>query len=1007
MSVEQRRGSYRPPERARQPEASRPAQTPRGRIYVALDTESTGLEADSGEVIEIAAVKFRLEKGGQTSILDQWQTYVKPRNPIPYKITHLTGISQAQVQNAPAFAQIAEHFRGFLADFPIVGHSIESDIGFLARHNFEVKNSPVDTYEMATLMLPQMGNYSLVAVADALKVRAGEAHRAMADTLMAMYVFARLAGKIEELPPEVLGEVNRIAGELDNWPLRQLFLDAADFQRQAETIQISGAFGNLGAKLKQQLVEKSGQTEGDDLGFMFLIPQEPLEPLQPSPPPALPPEKYGPGSAQMQHSIKEAFDTGKHLMLEVPWNERERAMGLLLPAVSTALEQGRNVVIAVNSEAQRERLMHRLIPDLQAAMSETRRDESSSRRDKKRRTEEKKPFYATSVKAQTNYLCTRRWQSFRKTAALTTEEKKMLIRVLLWLPNTTEGDSAELRIPSQERMWARVNSQKKLCLEAECGHHSQCFFQRAQERTQGAHIIIADQALVLADLLGKAGTLPAYDYLIVDEAQHFEDEAGRQFGTVVTPNSLFDFLDWVSRPITWQPGGGHNGFIHSLPRYYGKNISQAAINLLDTFREQITAQVEMARNAAGVLLQELSTTLTQRNQETGQGDGRIRLDPKFRAGNLWNELAGPWEAFRFDWDELYYLLDSLRHECDALQRELTEYPELKLELEYYFNYIDNLLTTLTDAFEGGKTSSVFWLASHPRTGLVSVFSQPLQIGPSLAKHLFSQKKSVALVSSTLTTDGDFSFIKERLGLRDYESLETRLPPDKDFSGLMLYLPGDMPEPSQPNYQKSVDQYVMELAKSSQGRTLALFSSNSALRLTYKAVQRSLEADNILVLGQGLDGTRRSIMERFKHTNRAVLLSTLAHWEFNDFNQDDALEQAAIFNTLIISKLPFDAPNDPLFAARSESHLFDDPFVQYSLPRTILRFRQAFERLLIGLETPGVVVMLDSRLTRKSYGPLFLNSLPPLSPQHDTLKQLVPLTDAWLHPKPGQPPEQET
>ncbi|NWJ94405.1 MAG: hypothetical protein HXX20_01335 [Chloroflexi bacterium] len=998
MSVEQRRGGYRPQERSGRAEPKN--EPPKGQVYVAIDTESTGVDAESGEIIEVAVIKFKLEQGGVTRVMDQWQTYVKPKNPIPYKITHLTGISQSDVQNAPPFSQIEERLRDFLGNFPIVGHSIESDIGFLARHNFEVTNPALDTYELATLLLPQTGNYSLVAVAGALNVHVGESHRAMADTVMAMHVFARLAAKIEELPPQVLHEVNRIAKELPNWTPRQLFLDVAENQLQAARLQSSGALGNLGAKLKQQLAEKHGQKEGtDELDFMFLIPQETPEPLRPNPqPPEIPYEKYSHRVETMAQTINAAFEAGQHLLLEVQGNERERALGFLLPAVQVAMEQGESVVLAVNSEAQRDRLINRLIPELQQILQA--KEEGDSKPDKKRRKsagkEEKKSFTAANVKSQNNYLCLRRWEIFRKNEALTGDEKKMLIKVLLWLPNTAVGDSAELRITNQERLWSRFNSQKGLCPAAYCPQQQQCFFNRARQRAEGAHIIVADQALVLADLQGQAGTLPAYDHLIIDEAHHFEDEAGRQFGTVITPNHLFDFLDWISRPTTWQPSGGYSGFIHNLAQYSNKETTQAAQELLVNFRLQIMAQVEQARNAAGVLLQELGAILQQRNQETGQGDGRIRLDYKFRQSNVWNELAGPWEAFKLNWDELYYLVRDLREACEPIKSQLNQFEWLSLDLDYYVNQTDTLLSKLTDAFEGGDASNVFWLAAHPRTGLISLFSQPLQVAPSLDKHLFSKKKSVALISSTLTTDGDFSFIKERLGLREYESREVRLSPERDYSNILMYLPTDLPEPNQNNYQKNVDQYITELARSSKGRTLVLFSSNSALRMTYKAIQRSLEADNILVLGQGLDGTRRSIMDRFRNTHHSLMLSNLNYWEANDFNQDDAAENRAIFNTLAITKLPFDPPGDPLFAARSESRLFDDPFVQYSLPRTILRFRQAFERLLSGLQTPGVVVMLDSRLTRKSYGSLFLNSLPALSLRRDTLDQLIPQTGEWLH-----------
>lgn len=977
------------------------SQAERGQIYVAIDLETTGVEADSGEIIEVAAIKFRLEAGGRTHILDRWQTFVKPANPIPYKITNLTGIRQSDVANAPTFEQIRERLRNFLGDYAIVGHSIDSDIGFLARQNFMVKNVGLDTYEMATLLMPQTPNYSLVGVAAALNVTAGGAHRAMADTIMAEEVFAALAAKIEELPPEILREIIRLSKDMD-WPLRQLFVNASKNQEHHENAPGQNVFGQL---LKQQLVEKG--VASNDLDFMFLLPQEKPAPLQPNPAhSAIHPQDWSARTEQIGKNIWHAFEENQHLLLEATGEERERAEGMLLPALNLALKTGKGVVVAVNNEAERERIVTKIVPELQKTLtqimnggeeSEPATNDRRSRRERNRRLQDSKPpFTVVSVKGMNSYLCLRRWEVFRQSQGLTPDETKFLIKLLVWLPNTLEGDSAELRILNQERLWSRVNTQRDLCLASHCefNQRGQCFYFRAKDRAAGAHVVVANQAMILNDLRGEVGTLPQYDYLIVDDAHHLEDEASRQFGVSINPNTLFDCLDWLNRPITWKPEGGQDGFLQRIPNHFSPTVTPEVRDFFKDFCQQVAAQVELARNSTGVMLRDLTNILTQHNQESGQGDGRIRLNAAFRVGPLWSEVAAAWDVFKLDWEELYYQLRDLRDEVSAVKLQMLKNEALMLELDYFVNRTNDILNKLSAAFENNEPGQVWWLAVHQRTQLVSILSAPLQVGQTLERQLFEKKKAVALLSSTLTTDGEFSFVKDRLGL--HQVTEVRLPPERDYpTTSMLYLPTDMPEPSQPGYQKSVEQQIINLAKASAGRTLVVFSSNSALRISYKAVGRPLEESNRLVLGLGLDGTRRSIMERFKNTPKSVLFSTLNYWEVSDFGSEEDEVGGLDINTLIITKLPFDPPSDPVFAARTEGRIFDDPFMQYSLPRTILRFKQAFERLLQVQPERGVVVMLDSRLTRKQYGPMFLNSLPPLHQRRGSLSEMVSEVSGWL------------
>ncbi len=1032
MEVDNRRGTASSPPASRgksQPDTAR-NNPPKGRIYIAIDIESTGVEADTGEIIEVAVLRFRLEKGGTVRVLDEWQTFVRPQNPIPYKITNLTGIRQSDVESAPSFNQIRERLRQFLGNYPIVGHSVESDIGFLRRAQFELTNPALDTYELATLVMPQQGNYSLKAVSEALGVGAAEAHRALADARMTMETFAALVGRIEQLPPDVLTEVDRIAAQLlGEWSLHGLFRDAIEVQKEEN--DTGGAVSNLGALLKAKLAEQQKQAapKSDDLSFLFLAEEKK--------PPELEPNPIGAAHlAQLENRvvppIREAFDQKRPLLLEVPGgsagSQHERTWGMLVAAVENARREGRPVVIATNSQSQREGLVDHLIPELQERLGQLENPPASASGAKKRRQEEAKPFKAAVVKNQTSYLCLRRWENFRKTPLLTDDELKLVIKILVWLPTTTEGDGSELRIGNSERLWSRINSQPGLCLPQFCDRPGKprCFFYRVQEQARTSHVIVADQGLVLADLIGQAGTLPSSKFLIIDDAHHLEDEASKQFGTVITPYSLFNFLDWLSRPVTWKPDmtKERTGFLHSLERYYKKDTGPEIKTILKRVAEEAAYQVFLGREAAGTLLRDLSNILYQHNQDSGQADGRVRLDHKFRHGPIWAETVGVWESFHREWEELYYRLAELREEANGVRLSLAKADELIVDMDYYVNQCNYLLNKLTAAFETGEAGQIFWMGSTrlhasssaaqalapeggeaapvaERAG-INIYNAPLEVAPMLEQSLFSRGQSVALLSSTLTTENDFSFIKDRLGLQHAQPFEIRLQPERNYATSLLYLPTDMPEPNQPGYQKGIDQYIMELARLTKGRIVVIFSSNSALRMTYKTVQRPLEGSNILVLGQGLDGSRRSMMTRFKSTARAVMLTTLNYWETTDLSSggqtaetEDEAAPEGLFNLLVITKLPFDPPSDPVFAARVESRLFDRPFEQYSLPRTILRFRQTFEYLLAGQPERSAVVMLDSRLVSKSYGSLFLNSLPPLTTRLDSLGQMKSSVEDWL------------
>jgi DNA polymerase-3 subunit epsilon/ATP-dependent DNA helicase DinG len=262
---------------------------------------------------------------------------------------------------------------------------------------------------------------------------------------------------------------------------------------------------------------------------------------------------------------------------------------------------------------------------------------------------------------------------------------------------------------------------------------------------------------------------------------------------------------------------------------------------------------------------------------------------------------------------------------------------------------------------------------------------PLHVGPLVDQHLFMQKDNVILTSATLRTAGSYSYIQERLHAREARTATVGSPFDYKRSTL-VYLPTDMAVPDAPGFQGQVEAAIRDLAKALGGRTLALFTSYSHLRQTAEVIGPELAAAGITTYQQGSGGSRRQLLENFRVNPRSVLLGTRSFWEGVDV-------AGPALSALLLTRLPFAVPNDPIVAARAET--FDDAFYQYTVPDAILRFRQGFGRLIRTQQDRGVCVILDNRVLTKRYGQLFLDSLPNCTVKKAPLALLAQAATDWL------------
>jgi len=257
----------------------------------------------------------------------------------------------------------------------------------------------------------------------------------------------------------------------------------------------------------------------------------------------------------------------------------------------------------------------------------------------------------------------------------------------------------------------------------------------------------------------------------------------------------------------------------------------------------------------------------------------------------------------------------------------------------------------------------------------------------MERYLWHEKASVILTSATLTAAGEFDYLRERLQAVDAYELALGSPFDYE-NATLLYLANDIPEPNQRQpYQRGINQSLIHLCRTTGGRTLVLFTSYAQLRATSQAITPQLAEDGILVYNQGEGASPHTLLESFRSADKAVLLGTRAFWEGVDV-PGEAL------SVLVIAKLPFDVPSDPIIASRAET--FDDPFFQFSLPEAVLRFRQGFGRLIRTQSDRGVVAILDRRVLSKRYGKIFIESLPTCTIHVGPLSDLPRAAENWLN-----------
>jgi len=930
---------------------------------VSLDLETTGLDPHNDEIIEIGAVKFR----GMEAI-DTFHSMVNPYRPLPPRIQVLTGIAQSEVDAAPPLAIVLGDLVAFVGDHPIVGQSVAFDLSFLVESGVTLSSPVYDTHELATIILPTLSDYSLATVAEKLGISFPIQHRALPDATAAKEVFLALLDKARELAPSIIAEINRLIGAT-SWSLSPLFRQIEEelvenSSRQETEIGLRELTASSNGEDRKERLVPISPSKPLDLGRLaeMLGPDGPMER-------AFPAFEHRREQVEMTQAVAEALNNGRHLIVEAGTGTG-KSIAYLLPAILFALGNNVPVVVSTNTINLQEQLMGKDIPDLIGALQG---DADELR--------------YTQLKGRNNYLCLRRWNLLRHSQALALDEVKFLMRTLVWAATTQTGDRVELTLRRGEPLlWNRVCAHGEGCLGAQCAYQRRgnCFLYGARRKAESAHLIVVNHALLLSDMAAGSKVLPDFAHLIIDEAHHLEEEATEQWGFRVAERDVGEHLDRLSHKVE---GEDYAGILFELGGHLrGSTLPAQLRKEVDTLARGVHIYVEACRDRVLDFFDILWRFVAAHTEEQGEYERQLHLTTAVRTQSDWSGLEIAWENLSLALQNIEAGLSRLYSMLEPLsEANILDYENLMIEFSSSIHRSGELRQQINSVVGQGEDETVFWASLKKKGNVLTLCAAPLHVGSLLGDSLFSQKECVVLTSATLSTEGHFEYIKERLGLEGVAEL--LLGSSFDYmNSALICIPEGVPEPGQAGYQQAVAQVLLDLCRATRGRIMALFTSHAALRTSYEAIWAPLRKEDILVLGQGIEGTPKQLIETFRAYPNAVLLGTSSFWEGVDV-VGEAL------SILVLARLPFSVPSDPVFVARSQ--LFDDPFNQYAVPQAVLRFKQGFGRLIRSKSDRGVLVVLDRRIKTKPYGSAFLGSLPLCVVKGGPLRNLAREVLAWL------------
>lgn len=911
---------------------------------VVLDTETTGLSFRDCELIEVAAARL-----SGREVVDRFESYVRPSRPIPPEIEELTGISNAMVADAPGAEEVVARLADFVGGCPVIAHNATFDRTFVEKVHggSEVSDLWIDSLALSRIALPRLSSHRLQDLARVFGCPS-VSHRAMADVEALAGMWRVILCGLAALPPGLAGQLASMHPEVE-WPYRPLFTYIAGEEGAQVPFSLVQTRRALVRAQRTQVKVDAKERFCDPV----TVPGRELEAafggdgvvgsLY---------EEFEPRPAQraMAQAVNEALATSADLVVEAGTGVG-KSMAYLLPLALFAKENGVTCGVATKTNALTDQLVSRELPLL----------------------DENLPggLQYISLKGYDHYPCLRKVEAAmlqdlpvdQVNAAgrsRNTIESDMLTAVAVTLSaacQTPEGDLDSLGI-----RWRNVPRQMMTTTPEECLHNrcpffaEGCLLHGARRRAASADIVVTNHSLLLTNVAADQRILPPIRHWMVDEAHGFDAEARRQWALAVAAPDARRAFETL--------GGVRSGAIHKL-------MVQVSASEAGTPVERVLTKGSASLARAMTLSADFFDDLVLVAQGCGRRGGydtvTLWIDDKVRATAEWSQLEESGRAFEAALEE------AVRHLQEALALSLEGVQDASTEMSDPLRTLGDLRLALKTVLDGADDSFVYYLEAsfaRNRRGEERLVAEKLDVGAELASRWYPETKTVGYCSATLAVGQDFSHFEHAVGLDCLGPGASRsllIPSSYDFDrNMAVVVATDLPDPYSRDYLPAMADALVAIHEAMGGSVLTLFTNRRDMEQLYSMVSPRLREAGLELVQQTRGANVRRLREKFVGDEQLSLFALKSFWEGFDAAGDT-------LRCVVIPKLPFANPNDPLVKEREAR----DPraWWHYSLPEAVLAVKQAAGRLIRSSRDKGVLVLLDSRLTTKRYGRTFINSLP--------------------------------